>query len=99
MVKLFVYGTLKRNFALHSWMIKSNSKFLFIGRLEDYALYHEGIPLIVREKKSSVIGEVYEIDMDFLILLDVLEGGYDREFEKIKIRNDFVYAYVYTQII
>lgn len=71
--RVFVYGTLLRGFANHSYLQNAN----FLGpamTVDRYALYADIIPFVVRQEAVSCItGEVYEIDESTLEDLDRLE--------------------------
>jgi gamma-glutamylaminecyclotransferase len=71
--RVFVYGTLLRGFANHSYL--QNASFLGPAMTVDrYALYADIIPFVIRhEAVSRIIGEVYEIDESTLEDLDRLE--------------------------
>ena len=73
---LFVYGTLKNN--CHSNNLLAKSKFL--GKAfttEDYELYAcFTYPALIHAPKKghSIEGEVYEVDLETMRILDVYEG-------------------------
>src|SRR5512134_770258 len=71
--RVFVYGTLMRGFANHSYL--QNAAFLGTALTVDrYALYADIIPFVIRQEPvSRIIGEVYEIDEFTLGELDRLE--------------------------
>ncbi len=76
MIKVFVYGTLKRGFPNHRFL--SFSKFLGQAiSLEKYALVDNGsFPYACKRgiKKAHILGEIFEINEKILINLDSLEG-------------------------
>ena len=71
--KSFVYDTLKHGF--HNHYILEQSDFVGTGwTAEKYAMYHNGIPYVVKDEPvSSIQGEVYSIDDETLGILDQLE--------------------------
>ena len=73
-VKVFVYGTLKKNKSNHWWLKEAK----YVGDYytdKNLALYVEGLPYMVREPNGGgVLGEVYEVDRETLFALDRLEG-------------------------
>lgn len=72
--KVFVYGTLKKGFPLHSYL--KDCKFLgeFTTRPNYTMLDLEGCPAVVKEGFTQILGEVYEVtDLD-LGILDTVEN-------------------------
>lgn len=75
--KLFVYGTLRRGYSLHSRLVKMNAKYLGSGHiggaLFDLGDYPGAVPS--RSKRSRVDGELYELvsPRDQFKVLDRLE--------------------------
>jgi gamma-glutamylaminecyclotransferase len=75
--KLFVYGTLKKNFYFHD-------KFLGLGRAEfiddattgpEFTMYVDGLPHMIKEpSERGVKGEVYEVSPETIAEIDRLEG-------------------------
>jgi len=102
-IKIFVYGTLKRNKQFGYIMKKAK----FIGKaetIEKYALYFDHIPYMVKnEKISNVKGEVYEVTSDLLKLIDDFEEHpvyYKREEIRVKLENGdiiSVWAYLFPE--
>lgn len=84
---VFVYGTLKRNFPLHSHL--GNSEFLGDAKTErDYFLVDCGHYPGLRQASNqhvaaSIAGEVFQVDAETLAVLDeveaVAEGLYLRQ--------------------
>ncbi len=72
-VLLFVYGTLRRGCSNH-WMLEG-SRLVGVGRVYGYTLVVQGIPYAIRAPNScSVVGEVYQVNLDTLGAVDELEG-------------------------
>jgi gamma-glutamylaminecyclotransferase len=102
-IKIFVYGTLKRNKQFNYIMKRAK----FIGEaetIEKYALYFDHIPYMVKnEKISNVKGEVYEVTSDLLKLIDDFEEHpdyYKREEIRVKLENGdiiSVWAYLFPE--
>ena len=71
---VFVYGTLKKGYNLHQ--VLEGSYSFGAGRLYDHFIYHLGsFPGISPEKNAGpVIGEVYEVTLDVMETLDMVEG-------------------------
>lgn len=76
LVKVFVYGTLKSGYG-NNRLLKT-STFLGEAVLPDHIAYYYGsigsFPFVVKNKGTSVTGEVYEVDQETLQSLDYLEG-------------------------
>jgi len=73
--KVFVYGTLKRGFGNHHFLM--GSRFIGTGHtVEKFAMHTEGgIPFVVEnEPVSYIYGELYSVDNSVLDNLDRLEG-------------------------
>ncbi|MBV5329983.1 MAG: gamma-glutamylcyclotransferase [Chlorobium sp.] len=73
-IKIFVYGTLKRGFSNHHFLM--GSRFIGTGRtVEKYAMHTEGgIPFVVEnEPVSYIYGELFSVDGAVLQSLDRLE--------------------------
>lgn len=105
MNKVFVYGTLKKDYWNHYIIGKRpSSKFLGEAITEDkFLMAQAGFPYIfpdnmVEDKTSKpclpVFGEVYEVEDDVLRSLDWLEGvedgHYKREIRNVKIAGDLL---------
>lgn len=74
MHNIFVYGTLRRTDVRNSQL--DNSKFLGNYKsIPKYTMYSLGaFPCIVFGGKTSIIGELYEVDDYTLSRLDLIEG-------------------------
>lgn len=97
-MKLFVYGTLMRNHALHSNLGKA--KFVSEEVLEGFEMHDLGAyPCILNTGNSEdkVYGEVYNIQAPQLRALDCVEGvPYLFKRIKVDINGEDVYAYEYS---
>jgi gamma-glutamylcyclotransferase (GGCT)/AIG2-like uncharacterized protein YtfP len=70
---IFVYGTLRQGF--HNHRLLAGSKFLGEGSAYGVKLYDAGpFPAVLKEHKSAVLGELYEVDDTTLARLDRLES-------------------------
>lgn len=99
LMKVFVYGTLKRNQPNHYWFWKPNcgyAQFLTTGKtLTKFPLvvatrYY--VPFLLNRKGTGnrITGEVYEIDSEMLANLDILENyplTYNREILGVELEN------------
>lgn len=74
MLKMFVYGTLKRGHGNNRLMM--NSKFIGEATTsEKFALYRSGIPYVSSlEQLHQVHGELYEVPEEEVPRIDSLEG-------------------------
>ena len=96
--RLFVYGTLKRDYG-NNRMIATGT-FLGEAVLHGYAMLHKGsFPAICKEQYQArkVYGEVWEINSDQLAACDRLEGipnHYQREAVYVP---HYEYCFTYTQ--
>lgn len=74
---VLVYGTLRKDLPWHH-LLKTSS-FLGEGKTKNkFALYADGIPYVIENSKiSNITGELYEVDLKTLKILDSLEGHPD----------------------
>lgn len=73
---LFVYGTARKGFHNHHYLDGAR----YIGRArtkENYALYADTIPYLVKDPVCQVKGELYEVGDAILTRMDILEGEPD----------------------
>lgn len=76
-MKVFVYGTLKRQYHNHAVMLRAEGRYVGEATLEDAFLVHlGGFPgLVVDEGSGRVVhGEVYEVEPQNMEPLHRLEG-------------------------
>jgi gamma-glutamylaminecyclotransferase len=77
MTRVFVYGTLKRNWGNYERLLK-HSKFIGEGFTDEpYAMMDAGFPavMLTGNDMRPVAGEVFEVDETTLRSLDALEGN------------------------
>jgi len=91
---VFVYGTLKSGF--HNNHLLKDDKYICKGFTEEkYLLTEDGIPYVSEQiDYCNIHGEVYNVSVDSLISLDILEGHpmwYERKKVNIKGSNGNVY--------
>ncbi|XP_055918016.1 putative gamma-glutamylcyclotransferase CG2811 isoform X2 [Eupeodes corollae] len=96
LIKVFVYGTLKKSEPNHHWLTTSSngySKFISCGQTsEKFPLVigtRYNIPFLLDKKGTgnNIQGEIYEVDEMMFGKLDELEDyptHYDREIQDIK---------------
>ncbi len=97
--KIFVYGTLKKGFRLHPYL--SRASYLGEAELEGFKMYDLGRYPGIVSGKGKVYGEVYEVDLKTLLLLDEIEEEgeeYERRLLEVKLKDGrrvraFVYIY------
>lgn len=80
---IFVYGTLKRGFYNHDYMMKGKSKFIGTARTANLAMVSAAggsYPIAYPEKGSSIVGEVFTVDDKVFNRLEGMElgAGYKR---------------------
>lgn len=107
MIRVFVYGTLRRNERNHHYIETAR----FIGKassLRRYSVitrtaegYEEGYPVAIEDHTGEVLhGEIYEIDENTLAQLDILEDyprEYDRKTENFRMQDSkAVQALIYS---
>jgi gamma-glutamylcyclotransferase (GGCT)/AIG2-like uncharacterized protein YtfP len=94
---LFVYGTLKRGFRNNFYLEDQD----FVEEVDTrplYRLFDNGyFPMMVEDLDHgySVSGEIWEVDDDFIEIIDDHEMLYERKLIEID-GYDEVYAYIYV---
>lgn len=96
MKKVFVYGSLKKNFQNHALL--KEAKFIGNAEISGYKMCNLGyFPGIVESDAKDVVkGEIYEIDKDVEAKLDYLEGiphHYRKEYVNTEFGVCIVYIY------
>ena len=74
-ITIFIYGTLRSEFSNHKYLI--NAKFLGHAKtINKYVMFgNVSIPFVSKsQSNSTIVGEVYEIDIEALENIDKLEG-------------------------
>lgn len=89
MHKLFVYGTLKRNYGNHRCLQGSKYLMDLVVRDNFYLIDLGPFPALIHDPNNrySVYGELYEIDDKILKRCDILEGYssfYDRSLRELE---------------
>lgn len=81
---IFVYGTLRGG---HPYM--GDAEFVAEAKVKDYTLFDLGsFPAMIPKQGSHVVGEVWNIDPDYIEVLDRFEGGaYIRRRIPVKVDN------------
>lgn len=85
-MKVFVYGTLKKNFNNHKLLMNS----IYLGdrkTLSRYSMFNAGFPVVMKDMdkdypRQQVAGELYQVTGKVMQYLDTLEANgrmYDRE--------------------
>lgn len=88
MVKLFVYGTLRREGLANHFLINSTLLYSAIV-LNGYSLYSYGhYPFAIKtnDNKDFIVGDVYEVDKETLRILDEYEG---EMYKRVEENNGF----------
>jgi gamma-glutamylcyclotransferase (GGCT)/AIG2-like uncharacterized protein YtfP len=99
-IPLFVYGTLKRGFPLHKHL--KEARFLGEAELSNYLMYDLGWYPGIVPGPGKVRGEVYEVSLATLALLDEIEAEgeeYERRLLPVRLSDGrtieaFVYIYL-----
>ena len=88
MTRVFVYGTLKRDGGNHALL--TGQQFLGAARTPPgFTLYTLGdYPGMVRsdDQTHDVVGELWDVDDDCLVRLDILEGVSKKLYERVPIQ-------------
>ncbi|XP_014087300.1 putative gamma-glutamylcyclotransferase CG2811 [Bactrocera oleae] len=108
LIKVFVYGTLKRGEPNHHWLTRSeNGHSRFLCEAQTVVKFplvigtRYNIPFLLNKPGVgyNVYGEVYEVDDTMFANLDVLEdypNYYDREIQQIKTeKNEYIDCWLY----
>ena len=100
MNKVFVYGTLQKDFGNHRWM--ENAGGVLLGKAvtaDCYPLIVEGLPYLIDKKGEGerVHGELYEItDIAPLDCLESHPSFYERRVREVELENGSITtAWVY----
>lgn len=74
MMKVFVYGTLKKGYSNHQFYM-NDAKFIREATASGFSMVNgPGFPFAFKKKDSLIQGELYEIDETTLKQLDYLES-------------------------
>ena len=97
-IKLLVYGTLKKGYALNGYL--TDSKRLGVGTLKGYEMYSNNYyPMIIKSSDANacITGEVYEItNEETLKALDLVEGQYIRTKVEVELDDEIVEVEIYV---
>lgn len=98
MLKVFAYGTLMRNCYNHHYL--TGHEYLGQARLKGFSIYNlGGFPGIIPDKTGTVLGELYEIDLQTLERVDRLEdngGLYSRQTIEVWLDENMISAQIYV---
>ncbi len=96
--KVFVYGSLKRDFPLHHHL--TGARYLGEAKLPGFRMYDLGWYPGIVPGEGTIFGELYEVDFTTLLLLDQIEDEgeeYRRELlEVFTQEGEKVPAFVYV---
>ncbi len=95
MIRLFVYGTLKKSF--HNAYYLEDARFLgeFVTG-PAYSMYDfGGYPAVSENGKTAIAGEVYDISEKLLTSIDLLEW-YPDFYQRVMIETSFGGAWMYV---
>jgi len=98
-VLVWVYGTLRRNGALHDHMTHIKAEWVSDERLPG-KLFEAGYPVFVYDDEavSSVLGEVYSIPTVDLAYLDHIEGVHHGMYTRHQTTLDVGEVHYYTNL-
>ena len=94
LIKVFVYGTLKKGFGNH--ILLEGSKFLGYAKTNPLFTMVSlgGFPAVIIDGETSIQGEVYEVNEEALRSLDRLEG-HPNWYKRIEVVTDLCKAWMY----
>ena len=102
MTTIFVYGTLKRGYSNHHLLEKSKNN-IFLGEAETLKkfkmisfVHFPGV--LDTSQETTIKGELYNVDLQTLKKLDILEGYpdfYTKKIIKVKLDDKIIKAYMY----
>jgi len=85
MVRIAVYGTLRRGMGLHDHYL-SNARYLGEDEIEGFELYYNGLPWAVKGNGKLKV-EVYDVDKKTYLNIKVMEE--DAGYETIKVKTRY----------
>lgn len=98
-VLMAFYGTIKLGFGNNG--VIYNAKKAYIGTgitKEKYAMYRHGIPFVIKEPKTPIVVDVFEVEASNLPRIDGLEGHpnwYRRELIPVLINGKELQCWLY----
>ena len=96
MIKVFVYGTLKKGLGLSCYM--NGCRFLGVGKIKGFDMFDIGVPYIIGGK-GEIWGEVYAFHSEYLLKgLDELETFYKRKFVNVELVNGKIVKDVWVYV-
>lgn len=99
-MKVFVYGSLKKNFGNHVLLQHSNFIGEGITNEPQFTMVNLGsFPGVLIDGNGYISGEVYEINQPTLVRLDILEGEgnfYSRRKINVKVNNEIHECFIYV---
>lgn len=97
LVRVFVYGTLRRGESNHRYVAEARRLGGHVTA-PGYTLYDTGpFPAAMAGGSTAIVGEVYAVDRRGFRLLDRLEG-YPREYTRRRIATPYGAAWMYLWI-
>lgn len=93
------YGTIKLGFGNNR--VIYNAKKAYIGTgitKEKYAMYRHGIPFVIKEPKTPIVVDVFEVEASNLPRIDSLEGHpnwYRRELIPVLVNGKELQCWLY----
>lgn len=86
--KVFVYGTLKKGYGNNERFLK-DCKELGIATINGLMFHLGPFPAInLGEPFSQITGEVYEVNWDHILKMDILEGVANNFYDRVQVRTN-----------
>lgn len=89
-MKIFVYGTLRKGMYNYDLYLKKRSDFVSYGYIKGklMTLKDRTYPAFLMEDEMMVLGEIYEVDAEYIKVLDKLEnyfgeGDPNNEYDRV----------------
>jgi gamma-glutamylaminecyclotransferase len=93
------YGTLRKGYSNNRLMNLSGNFYVGAGiTKEKYAMYSSGIPFVIKEPKTPIVVDVFEVDSANLPRIDSLEGHpnwYRRELIPVLVNGKELQCWLY----
>ncbi len=98
-IYIAAYGTIKRGFGNNRVIYNADKAFVGAGiTKEKYAMYSSGIPFVIKEPKTPIVVDVFEVEASNLPRIDSLEGHpnwYRRELIPVLVNGKELQCWLY----
>lgn len=98
--RVFVYGSLKRDFHNHRVILNDNTKFVGVTHTSSPVfemISLSGFPGVLKNGNAAIMGELYLVDDEVFAQLDRLEGNghfYNRELVHLEDHDEPAWMYI-----